>query len=162
MDNNKDLEKKKKANKKKVKKVKKVKKKKATKKKVDKDKKESIKKGVKPQKYYAIKEAKGVKDKIVRTWAECEKLVSGCPAVYKSFLTEYEALEYLKTVNTELVREQAKWGIGETRRKRATTRVLSVRLDKDLFLSFEEKCNKLGLTKEDFIKNMVKKWINLK
>ena len=42
----------------------------------------------KKQKYYAIKEGKGVKNKIVRTWTECKKLVLGYPSIYKSFYTE--------------------------------------------------------------------------
>lgn len=47
------------------------------------------------QKYYAIKEGNGVKDKIVRTRDECEKFVKSYPSVYKSFLTEDKALKYL-------------------------------------------------------------------
>lgn len=43
------------------------------------------------QKYYAIKIGKGVKDRIVRSWIECEALVKGYPAIYKSFKTEDEA-----------------------------------------------------------------------
>ena len=42
----------------------------------------------KKQKYYAIKEGKGVKNKIVRTWTECKELVLGYPSIYKSFYTE--------------------------------------------------------------------------
>ena len=42
----------------------------------------------KKQKYYAIKEGKGVKNKIVRTWSECKELVLGYPSIYKSFYTE--------------------------------------------------------------------------
>ena len=34
----------------------------------------------KKQKYYAIKEGKGVKNKIVRTWSECKELVLGYPS----------------------------------------------------------------------------------
>ena len=41
----------------------------------------------KKQKYYAIKEGKGVKNKIVRTWSECKELVLGYPSIYKSFYT---------------------------------------------------------------------------
>ena len=52
----------------------------------------------KQQKYYAIKEGKDVKNKIVRTWSECEALVKCYPSVYKSFKTEDEALEYLGTI----------------------------------------------------------------
>ena len=39
------------------------------------------------QKYYAIKLGKGVRDKIVTSWSECEALVKGYKSVYKSFKT---------------------------------------------------------------------------
>lgn len=110
-------------------------------------------------KYYAIKEGKGVKDKIVRSWAECEKLVKGCPAVYKSFRTEEEALGNLNTVDTDIVREQAKKGIEASKKKRATTRMLSARLDKDLVIKFEEKCKKIDIPKEMILKAMLEEWL---
>ena len=119
----------------------------------------NVTKNVKTPKYYAIKEGKGVKDIIVRSWAECEKLVKGYPSVYKSFKTEEEALEYLNTVNTELVKEQAKKGMEATKKKRATTRVLSVRLDKDLVIKFEEKCQAMNMTKELVLKGMLEEWL---
>lgn len=47
-------------------------------------------------KYYAIKYGKGVTDTIVRSWAECSRLVTGYSgAEFKSFSTEREAYDYL-------------------------------------------------------------------
>ena len=40
----------------------------------------------KKQKYYAIKEGKGVKNKIVRTWSECKELLLGYPSIYLSLI----------------------------------------------------------------------------
>ena len=40
----------------------------------------------KKQKYYAIKEGKGVKNKIVRTWSECKELLLGYPIINQSIL----------------------------------------------------------------------------
>ena len=60
-------------------------------------------------KYYAIKEGKGVKNKIVRSWEECKKYVHGYSAVYKSFKTQEECNEYFKTVNPEKIKEQTKY-----------------------------------------------------
>lgn len=68
------------------------------------------------KKYYAIKEGKGVKDKIVNTWGECQKLVLGYNAVYKSFKTKDEAMEYLGNVNVVKVKEQTKKGIEFTKK----------------------------------------------
>ena len=47
-------------------------------------------------KWYAIKETKGIQNKIVTSWAECEKLTRGNYSVYKSFSTEAQARKYLK------------------------------------------------------------------
>lgn len=47
------------------------------------------------QKYYAVKA--GRKTGIYRTWAECQKQVIGYPgALFKSFLSELEAQEYIE------------------------------------------------------------------
>ena len=113
----------------------------------------------KKQKYYAIKEGKGVKDKIVRSWAECEKLVKGYPAVYKSFLTEEEALKYLGSVKPEKVKEQAKKGMEVRKLQKATTRALNVRLDKKLVEDFEAKCEEMGLSKGTVLKGMIEEWL---
>lgn len=113
----------------------------------------------KKQKYYAIKEGKGVKDKIVRSWDECEKMVKGYPAVYKSFLTEEEALKYLSTVNPEKVKEQAKKGMEAKKHQKATTRALNIRLDKKLVEDFEAKCEGMGLSKEVVLKGMIEEWL---
>ncbi|CUU51197.1 RNase H1/viroplasmin domain-containing protein [Clostridium beijerinckii] len=106
-------------------------------------------------KYYAIKEGKGVKDKIVNSWTECQKLVLGYPAVYKSFRTKDEAMEYLGTVNVIKVKEQSIKGMESKKKLKATTKVLTVRLDKDLLERFDSKCENIGLTKEIILKGMI-------
>lgn len=113
----------------------------------------------KKQKYYAIKEGKGVKDKIVRSWDECEKLVKGYPAVYKSFLTKEEALKYLGSVHPEKVKEQAKKGMEAKKLQKANTRALNVRLDKKLIEDFEAKCEEIRLSKEVVLKGMIEEWL---
>ena len=45
----------------------------------------------KVKKWYAIKDGKGVQNKVLASWTECEKLVKGYPAIYKSFKSEEEA-----------------------------------------------------------------------
>lgn len=111
------------------------------------------------QKYYAIKEGKGVKDKIVNTWTECQKLVLGYPAVYKSFKTKSEAMQYLVNVDIKKVKEQTKKGMEFNKKQKATTRMLSVRLDKELVEDFEKKCAEMGLTKELILKGMLEEWL---
>lgn len=52
-------------------------------------------------KYYSIYKGKSDTTKIVRTWDECKAEVIGCKgAIYKSFKTEKEAIEFL-TLNSE-------------------------------------------------------------
>lgn len=51
------------------------------------------------KKYYAIKEGKGVKDKIVTTWTECKELVLCYPAVYKSFKTAKKTLAGIEAMH---------------------------------------------------------------
>ena len=61
------------------------------------------------KKFYAIKLGSGVKDVVVNNWKECEKLVIGYPAIYKSFRTEKEANRYLNTMTQEQVEKQLLW-----------------------------------------------------
>lgn len=63
------------------------------------------------KKYYAIKEDKGVKNKIIENWTECKELVQGYPSVYKSFSTKEEAENFLQTVNVKKAKQQVKNGI---------------------------------------------------
>lgn len=119
-----------------------------------------FKKKSKPQKYYAIKEGKnGIKNKIVRTWAECQKIVLGYPSVYKSFVTKEEALKYLDTVEVEKVKEQMTKGMEAKKKIKATTKAIHMRLDKKLVEDFEAKCERLELTPERAIKGMIEEWL---
>lgn len=113
----------------------------------------------KKTKYYAIKEGKGVKDLIVETWEECSKLVLGYNSVYKSFKTKEEAKSYLKSVDVSKVKEKAIKGMEANKIKKATTKTINVKIDKDLYDDFLEKCSKLELTKEKIIKEMIEEWL---
>lgn len=111
------------------------------------------------KKYYAIKEGKGVKDKIVRTWGECKELVLGYPAVYKSFKTEEEAKAYLGKIDVKKVKEQTKVGIEKKKKVKATTRLIQTRIDKELYEQFANKCAEMEQEEDIVIKNMIKEWV---
>lgn len=111
------------------------------------------------KKYYAIKEGKGVKDKIVNTWTECKELVLGYPAVYKSFKTKDEAMEYLGNVDVKKVKKQTEKGMEFRKKQKATTKLLSARLEKELVEDFEKKCEEMGMTKEMILKGMLEEWL---
>lgn len=111
------------------------------------------------KKYYAIKEGKGVKDKIVNTWTECKELVLGYPAVYKSFKTKDEAMEYLGNVDVKKVKKQTEKGMEFRKKQKATTKLLSARLEKELVEDFENKCEQMGMTKEMILKGMLEEWL---
>ena len=109
----------------------------------------------KKKKYYAIKIGKGVNDKITTSWAQCKELVIGYPSVYKSFLTEEEAKEYLDTVDVKKVKEKTK----KAMEYRSNTKVLKVRLEKELVKDFEKKCEDMRLTQEQILKGLLEEWL---
>lgn len=116
------------------------------------------------QKYYAIKEGKGVKNKIVRTWSECKELVLGYPSIYKSFYTEEEALEYLKAIKDvdKTLEENNKAMEYNKIKKKGTVSVANflkgVRIDKTIAEEFESKCNDLNISKEKILNELIKEW----
>lgn len=120
----------------------------------------------KQQKYYAIKEGKDVKNKIVRTWSECEALVKCYPSVYKSFKTEDEALEYLGTIKDvkKKLEENNKAKEYNKAKKRGTVSIANllkgVRIDKEVAEEFEDKCNDLNISKEKIVNELIKEWVD--
>ena len=115
------------------------------------------------QKYYAIKLGKGVRDKIVTSWSECEALVKGYQSVYKSFKTEEEALEYLKAIKDvdKTLEENNK---AMEYKKKGTVSVANllkgVRIDKVIAEEFESKCNDLNISKEKILNELIKEWVD--
>ena len=84
----------------------------------------------KKQKYYAIKEGKGVKNKIVRTWTECKELVLGYPSIYKS-----------------------------SKKRRSSTKAISFRVPNEIYNEFIKKVDETGLDKDKILLEMIKEWI---
>jgi len=117
------------------------------------------KKKSKPKKFYAIKEGIGVKDIIVRSWDECSKLVLGYNAVYKSFLTEDEAKKYLEIVDVDTVKKQTIKGMESKKIRKETTRTLSIRLPKEVYKDFIDKCNNINIDKDKAVKMLIEEWI---
>lgn len=118
------------------------------------------------QKYYAIKLGKGVKDKIVTSWSECEALVKGYPSVYKSFKTEEEAKEYLGTIkNVKKKLEDNKKAMEHNKAKKKSTVSVAhllkgVRIDKEVAEEFEAKCKDLNISKEKILNELIKEWVD--
>lgn len=110
-------------------------------------------------KYYAIKEGKGIKNKIVRTWEECSKLVLGYNSVYKSFKTEEDALKYLNSVDVKKVKEQTKKGMEHKKKIKETTRLIQARIPKELYNNFIDKCVRMDMDKDIIIKKMIEEWL---
>lgn len=117
------------------------------------------KKVKKQSKYYAIKVGRGVKDKIVRSWKECKELVDRFPFVYKSFETEEEAIYYLRTVDVEEMRTRIRKARQHREELKSTTRVLNIRLEKELVVEFTKKCKEMEMTQEEVVKSMLKEWV---
>lgn len=120
----------------------------------------------KQQKYYAIKTGKGVKDKIVTTWSECEQLVKGYPSVYKSFKTEEEAKLYLGSIKDvdKKLEENNKAMEYNKAKKKGTVCVANVfkgvRIDKVIAEEFEAKCTDLNISKEKILNELIREWVD--
>lgn len=118
--------------------------------------------------FYAIKKGKNnVKNKIVSTWEECQKLVSGVPsAKYKGFKELEEAEIYLGLRKKEptddeiiLMPKVDNDKIQKRKSKKRNSEILEVEIPKDLYNIFSNKCNKLGCSENDIIKDMIKEWL---
>ncbi len=109
----------------------------------------------KAKKWYAIKNGKGVQNKILTSWTECEKLVKGYPAIYKSFKSEEEAKQYLfdiKDSDIPEVRNFYKKGREYKEKRKATTRPLNgVRIPKELFEILEQKAERDNVNIEKLV-----------
>ena len=113
-------------------------------------------------KYYAIKEGKGVKDKIVMSWNECKEIVLGYPSIYKSFNTEEEAIKYLngiKDKDVPIIKEKVKANIKAKKERKATTRAISFRVPNDIYNEFINKVKETGMDKDKILLEMIKEWI---
>lgn len=106
----------------------------------------------KRNKFYAIKVGKDVENIIVKSWAECSKLVLGFNSTYKSFYTEEEAKAYLskdieeinKTINI---------------RNKKGEEFVGFSLKRETFRRFEAKCREYGMHREKVLKLLVEEWI---
>lgn len=123
------------------------------------------KKKPKTQKYYAIKVGRNTKDKIVRSWSECKEIVNGYPSIYKSFLTEQEALDYLGSIkDTKKKLEENKKATEYNKNKKKTTTALTnvfkgLRIDNELLKAFEDKCTEMNLDKNEILIELIKEWV---
>ena len=114
----------------------------------------------KGKKFYAIKEGKGVTNLILDTWDECEPLVKGYPSVYKSFITKEEAETYLGSVNVQEVKEQTIKGMEARKEKTKKGRAIVIRLPKDIYEKFENRCSELDTEKEKVMESLVLEWLD--
>ena len=120
----------------------------------------------KQEKYYAIKDGKGVKNKIVKTWSECKELVLGYPAIYKSFKTEEEAKEYIEAIkDVKKKLEDNKKAIEHNKaRKKGTVSIAyifkGVRIDREVAEEFQAKCHDLNISKEKILNELIKEWVD--
>lgn len=95
--------------------------------------------------------------------SECKELVLGYPAVYKSFKSKDKAMEYLglkvKEDKTPSERED-KGSVKKPKKKKGKNQeILKICLDKDLYESFKKECERLDMSEDMIIKNMIKEWL---
>lgn len=118
--------------------------------------------------FYAIKRGKNnIKNKIVSSWSECEKLVSGVSsAQYKGFKELEEAEIYLGLRKRDLTDDEiilmSKSTNEKAKKKKSRKKnieTLEIEIPKDLYNLFSDKCSKLGYSENDIIKDMIKEWL---
>lgn len=111
------------------------------------------------QKYYAIKVGKGVTNVIVETWKECEELVSGYHAIYKSFKSREEAEVYLnpnkvidkdKNNNKEIKINKLK------KKKREKDKVeVSIMISSKLYSKFLKRCENMKMNESKTLTSLM-------
>ncbi|WP_297639737.1 RNase H1/viroplasmin domain-containing protein [uncultured Clostridium sp.] len=115
---------------------------------------------VKPQKYYAIKDGKNVKNIIVTSWKECSELVLGYNSIYKSFISEDEAKKYLNNISDKeipAIKKQYKKSIEKSKKRKSTTKPLSgIRIPKELYEIINAKAEHDNVEIEKLIINALK------
>lgn len=110
------------------------------------------------KKYYAIKEGNGVKNIILENWSECQPLVLGYSAVYKSFKTEEEAKKYLDGMGEKEVKkakERIAKAIKKDKEKKATTVSIQTRIPKELYEKFLKRCEIIGLNEKKALHSLM-------
>ena len=114
-------------------------------------------------KYYAIKQGRGITNKIVRSWDECKELTHGYKSIYKSFKTEEEALEYLNITDVTKTLKVNDEAIRYTKSRKSNTVSVThflkgVRVDKSVVEAFERKCLDINVSKEVILESLLKEW----
>lgn len=105
------------------------------------------------KKYYAIKDGKDCKNKIVNTWDECKKLTHRYNAIYKGFQTLEEAQEYLEQINDiEKVKEQKKYAIEKKKQEKAKGKHIGLRISHEMYTDLEKRSKSTGLKIDDLVK----------
>lgn len=117
-------------------------------------------KSMKKKKWYAIKDGKGVKDIIFTSWTECEKVVKGYPAIYKSFRSEEEAKNYLDNIQDgeiENIRKRHKEARQYNENRKLTTKALvGIRIPIELYVILENKSKNEAVNIEELLIEAIK------
>jgi viroplasmin and RNaseH domain-containing protein len=116
----------------------------------------------KKKKWYAIKSLDGkVVNEIVTTWDACKKKVDHHRAVYKSFVSEDEAKNYLNNMSVGQAMEAEKrveYRKAEAKKRRATTKAIHCRVPNSVADKFEKKLKIMGYSPDDVVADLIKEW----
>lgn len=121
------------------------------------------------QKYYAIKEGRGVSNVILETWEECQRLITGYPAKYKSFKNKEDAENYLKGIEADKnVKSRKKNDKGQDKKavevkqagnKRNKTikgmREIKAYIPKELYNKFLKRCEAMKMQEEKTLNSLI-------
>lgn len=113
------------------------------------------------KKFYAIHLINEKEDIVVKTWAECQKIIKGHNNMFKGFITEQEAREWLKGITEEQEKKHDEIVAYQKEMKRIKKSQKEYRflLDEKTSQLFQEKLKRMHHKADEVIKDFIKEYI---
>lgn len=110
---------------------------------------------------YAIHLINDKKDMVVKTWAECQNLTKGRNNMFKGFMTEQDAWEWLKSITEEQEKKHDEIVAyqKEIKRIKQSQKEYRFRLDERTSRLFQEKLERMHMKADEVIKDFVREYI---
>lgn len=111
---------------------------------------------------YAIHLINEKKDMVVRTWAECQSITKGHNNMFKGFMSEQEAWDWLNgiTVEQEKKHDEIVAYQREIKRRKKSQKEYRFRLDEQTSQLFQEKLERMHMNADEVIKDFIREYID--
>lgn len=110
---------------------------------------------------YAIHFLDNGEDVIVKTWADCQKRTKGRGNMFKGFMSEDEAREWLASITgkkEQAHKEQVKRS-KEIKRAKGTKATYLVQLEPEADKAFRKRVMEIGMPAEKLIENLILEYL---